>query len=181
MRFISLAFILCSWLIGIPSLQAKNDEKILVGELVKLSPDQAPVTAYPYYLFIMHEGKAMGVPLDVKSARTANFQHLVGQSIRVSGQFVKRTFDLGEGKKVLDMMVVSELSPISLSALQNKSKNLNEPLMPPPQRAEGAPQNASSRTVQAPTMTLPDQVANGMIVGAGALLIGSMLKDRLKK
>jgi len=152
-------------------------EKIWVGQLVKLSSDVAPLSTHPYYLFFVNDGKAIGLPIEVIPNLEKKLSSLAGKNVRVEGAIVKKWLQLGEGKKEVEIVAALDISAISLNSLQTTPENTSHVSL----GTSHIPKQTSRDQVQRPTMTIPDNVANGIIFGAGALLIGSILKDELKK
>lgn len=170
LRLILTLTLICAQLL----MAAPSALKTYVGQLIKLDKSTAPVSERRYYLFFTHEGRPVGLPIEWTAEMEKQATQWVGKTILIEGNSTKKTFAVAEGQKDLDVIVAKEITLLTFNKLQTTSTNTSSKEI---NSAKFTSQEYSTR----PTYRIPDQGAKGLILGAGAFLMGTIIQDRIKQ
>jgi hypothetical protein len=161
-----IAILLC--LFVTTSLLAESKQIEAWGRIVKLDED-ASLYGHKIFVFLKVDGKDVAYPLEVNSSNSKTIYSNIEKVAKIKGSAISKEIKYQESKKTVVVFVPKSITALSLSQLQVKKDFKPLQLIPTPIGGKAKVGGGIS-----------DTVANTIIIGAGAYLAGSVIKDILE-
>jgi len=163
------------------SLSAESDKKVtniseVWGQIVQVDPKQL-VHGYQYFVYYVQDNKEYAYPIEVKDKQQEqNLKKYKNKLAKISGSI--HSFKL-EGEA--ETTTIMYFRPTTISPLQLSDLAVINHILPSTERAaESAPLPRYRRQPEG-GIRIPDAQANAIIFAAGAVLMGSIIKDYVGK
>jgi len=141
------------------------------GKIIKVSKNNQ-LKQFSYYMTYQIDGKNHAYPISPnKEFPAEDLNKLKNKFARISGEIKEENLNIDGQKKIFYYFSPNKISPLSLAELSISPNNKYQQL----------PSKNKKDPYQPGGISIPDKIANGIIMTSGALLIGSILKKYLVK
>jgi len=157
---------------------AEDYEIVHWGQIVKVPENQVQnFYGYNYLLSVKKGDQYYGYPIEPASKKVeGQVQKLGGKFVKLEGKIGKRSSRGSEGKQTLDVIYLSQVEGFPVANLgvtdKNKKEVLNQEMEPMPSRKP---------VVRRRGKGVSDKVTNAILFGAGAVLMGNLIKGLTDK
>jgi len=158
-------------LILFPLASRSESTPALWGKVVKADKTIQNVT-YEYFVYFEKNGVPEAYPLETNKKDIADIiKKHVNQNVRFEGQVKEVTLSLDGPKQKVLVFIPTKAKPLTLSQLS---------IQDPVHVTHHAPKEKNKEEYRG-ALTIPDNVANAVIFTGAALMLGSALKNVIKK
>lgn len=150
-------------------------QESIIGDLIKIKSEQKlKGVPFTYYLFFSKDKKSYGFPVKfINKSLEKKAVSLENTTVKVRAIMREKEFLVIESKRRISYLEADEISPMPLSLLAQKNNN---------EKYVATEKIQNNRDVdRTEGINIPDKVANSIIFAGGAALIGTIIKDVLKR
>ncbi|MCO4792776.1 MAG: hypothetical protein KC493_03630 [Bacteriovoracaceae bacterium] len=160
-----------------PAFASQDYEIVHWGKIIKVPEKQVDqFFGYSYLLSVKKGEQVFGYPIEPGNKQVESLvQKNKGRFVKVEGKIGKRKTRGVENNQSLDVIYLNKLESFALSNLKvekNKKTVLDQNLEPVP---------AQKPIVRKRGKGVSDKVTNAVLFGAGALLMGNLIKTMVDK
>lgn len=171
-----MTLILSLLLIVQPVLALDDYEIVHWGQVVKVPDSKVnEFFGYSYLLSVKKGDQYYGYPIEPSNKNIeAKVQKLGGKFVKLEGKIGKRSTRGAEGSQTLDVIYLSQIDgfPVSNLGVKKNKEVLDQQMDPMPSRKP---------VVRKGGKGVSDKVTNAILFGAGAVLLGNLIKDLADK
>ena len=174
-----LLTLLLSLLLVIQSVVAAEDYEIVHwGQVVKVPESKIKeFFGYSYLLSVKKGNQYYGYPIEPSNDSVeSKVQKLSGKFVKLEGKIGKRSSRGAEGNQTLDVIYLSQIDGFPVSNLGVAKKKSGEVL-----NQEMDPVPSQKPVVRQRGKGVSDKVTNAILFGAGAVLMGNLIKSHADK
>jgi hypothetical protein len=159
-----------------PVVAAEDYEIAHWGRVVRVPADQVEkFFGYSFFLSVTKGNQVYGYPIEPENKKVENaVLKLEGKFVKVEGKIGKRSVR-GEGAQTLDVIYLAKVEdfPLSNIGVDTKKKNVIDQNMDP--------MPSQKPVVKKGGKGVSDKVTNAILFGAGAVLMGNLVKGLMDK
>ncbi len=155
-----------------PADEQKSEISQVWGRIIKVDKKQA-FHGHRYFIYYVKDKKEYAYPIEIQNSQQEKLINAhVNKLAKISGSVYSAKMETDGPPTTFVYFVPKNVSPLSLSQLGTST---------PPNQLEKIPGELGATNYVEGGISIPDNVANVAVFTAGALLVGSILKDYVHK